>query len=633
MNKCKGYRIMASIKNKAPFNGKLLLKRALLVVLDSFFFTLCSVLSLLLRFEFNWETMVTEGFLHNLLALLPFNIVIMLAVFIFCGLYSSLWEFAGEREIMMIVLGCGTSVFVQTAIHYFTRLILPRSFVIINFLLFLITVFGVRFSYRLLRHRRGLKRIFSSDLRRTMIIGAGDAGATILRELQRSSYSKSRVVCLIDDDVSKKGSTMYGVPVVGAAEDIPDMVEKYKVEEIVFAIPTASVKRRSEILSICQRTSCELKTLPGIYQLVNGEVNIQKIRKVQIEDLLARDSIKVNIEEIVGYVNDRVILVTGGGGSIGSELCRQIAGHGPKKLIIFDIYENNAYAIQQELLKAYPELDLEVLIGSVRDKKRVNAVFEEYRPNIVYHAAAHKHVPLMETSPNESIKNNVFGTYNVAHAADAYGADTFILISTDKAVNPTNIMGASKRICEMIICNFASSSKTKFACVRFGNVLGSNGSVIPLFKKQIEEGGPVTVTHKDIIRYFMTIPEAVSLVLQAGAYAKDGEIFVLDMGEPVKIDSLARNMIKLSGFEPDVDIPIVYTGLRPGEKLFEELLLSEEGLGKTPNDLIFIGHLEEIDRVAFEEKLGWLEVACEANSEDIRKLVMDIVPTYTPKNL
>ncbi len=623
------------VKNqpKIPFNKSLFIRQLSLAVMDAVVFSVSSVMTLWLRFEFSIEDLLQYDFLFNVLKLLPLTAVITLIIFSLFGLYSSLWAFAGEREMLHVVFATLTAVTIQTLLQFVLDMYVPRSFIFINFLLFLIMTLVIRFSYRLIRHQKDSKKNNSKSSLRTMIIGAGDAGATVLRELQRSGNSKNHVVCLVDDDINKIGKFMYGVPIAGSTDDIGFCAEKYRVDEIIFAIPTASSKKRKQILEISQETGCKLKTLPAIFQLVNGEVNVQKIRNVQIEDLLARESLNVNISEIVEYLNDRVVLVTGGGGSIGSELCRQIAAHGPRKLIIFDVYENNAYAIQQELSRKYPELDLEVLIGSVRDKRRVNMVFEEYRPSIVFHAAAHKHVPLMEVSPNESIKNNVFGTWNVADAADKYKTETFILISTDKAVNPTNIMGASKRICEMIICNFANHSDTKYACVRFGNVLGSNGSVIPLFKKQIEAGGPVTVTHKDIIRYFMTIPEAVSLVLQAGAYANDGEIFVLDMGEPVRIDDLARNMIRLSGFEPDVDIAVEYTGLRPGEKLFEELLLSEEGLGKTANELIFIGHLEDINKEVFEEKLAWLENACENNSEDIRKIVMDIVPTYHPKNV
>jgi len=621
---------MKEKKTKRTFNHTKLYRQILLVITDALLFALSSCFALLLRYELSFSDLMKTDFMKNLVYLLPVTTVVTVVMFAAMGLYKSLWAFAGESEGLRIVVSTFFATVFQTSLQFVCGLPVPRSFIFIHFPTYLICIIVIRFSYRFFRNRKN-QRNGPDKMRRTMIVGAGDSGATILKDLQHSRFSQSKVVCVVDDDPNKIGKYMFDVPVVGTTDDIPEIAEKFDVEEIIFAIPTATAAKRKEILSICQKTGCSLRTLPGIYQLVNGEVNIQKIRKVQIEDLLARESIKVNIDEIVDYVNDRVVLVTGGGGSIGSELCRQIAEHGPRKLIIFDIYENNAYAIQQELNRKNPDLDLEVLIGSVRDKKRVDMLFSEYKPDIVYHAAAHKHVPLMENSPNESIKNNVFGTWNVAEAADKHGTETFILISTDKAVNPTNIMGASKRICEMIICNFASFSDTKYACVRFGNVLGSNGSVIPLFKKQIEQGGPVTVTHKDIIRYFMTIPEAVSLVLQAGSYAKDGEIFVLDMGEPVKIDDLARNMIRLSGYEPDVDIAIEYTGLRPGEKLYEELLLSEEGLSKTENDLIFIGQLEHIDREAFEEKLAWLEAACESNSEDIRKFVMDIVPTYKPK--
>lgn len=612
-------------------NRKLITRQLLLVLFDVIIFSATTCLSIYVRFEFEFTDNQAIEYILHLLKLLPCTAIVMLVTFYFFGLYRSLWQFAGETEIVRICLACITSVTAQTMLQFISGQNVPRSFPFIQLLLFTASVMFVRMSYRMVRIILDKRRHKSDRVRRTMIIGAGDAGAMILRELQRSSHSQSNVVCIVDDDKSKQGRYMYGVLIVGGTDSVVEIAEKYRIDDIIFAIPTAAVQKKRDILNLCQKTGCTLKTLPGIYQLVNGEVNIQKIRNVEIEDLLARDSISVNMDEIAGYVKDRTVLVTGGGGSIGSELCRQISDHDPRHLIIFDIYENNAYAIEQELKRGKPNLNLTVLIGSVRDQKRVNDLFRDYRPDIVYHAAAHKHVPLMEKSPCESIKNNVFGTLNVAEAADRYGVDSFILISTDKAVNPTNIMGASKRLCEMIIRDFASRSDTKYACVRFGNVLGSNGSVIPLFKKQIEQGGPVTVTHRDIIRYFMTIPEAVSLVLQAGAYARDGEIFVLDMGEPVKIDDLARNMIRLSGFEPDVDIEVKYTGLRPGEKLYEELLMSAEGLEKTENDLIFIGKLEEIDSKWLENKLEDLREACETNSSYIKKLVREIVTTYTPR--
>ena len=419
--------------------------------------------------------------------------------------------------------------------------------------------------------------------------------------------------------------------IVGGRDKIHAAAEKYRIRRIIYAIPSGSAMTRKEILDICSTTGCQVQVVPGMYQLVNGEIGVSKLRKVDVQDLLGRDPIKVNLDEILNFISGKVVMVTGGGGSIGSELCRQIAKSNPKQLIIFDIYENNAYDIQMELQRTYPELNLVTLIGSVRNTTRVNRVLETYRPDLVFHAAAHKHVPLMEDSPNEAIKNNVFGTYKMAKAAAAYGVKRFVLISTDKAVNPTNIMGASKRLCEMVVQMMNRESNTEFVAVRFGNVLGSNGSVIPLFKKQIEAGGPVTVTHPDIIRYFMTIPEAVSLVLQAGYYAQGGEIFVLDMGEPVKIDDMARNLIRLSGYEPDVDIPIKYTGLRPGEKLYEELLMEEEGLKETANKLIHIGRPIEMDDEEFKEQLARLDAAYRIEAENMKELVAEIVPTYHPK--
>ena len=464
-----------------------------------------------------------------------------------------------------------------------------------------------------------------------MLIGAGEGAMSLLAEMQTSKHLEKNVRCVIDDDPMKIGRHLRGVPIVGNRYAIKEAVYKYKIQEIIICIPSASTSQLRPILDICKETECELKIMPGVYQLINGEVNASKLRPVSIEDLLGREEIKVNLDEIMGYVSNKVIMVTGGGGSIGSELCRQIAQHQPKRLIIFDIYENNAYEIQQELKRNYPDLALSTLIGSVRDESRLETVFEKYRPQIVYHAAAHKHVPLMEKSPNEAIKNNVLGTYNVVRMADYYGVEKFVQISTDKAVNPTNIMGASKRICEMIVQTYDAKSETEFVAVRFGNVLGSNGSVIPLFKKQIENGGPITVTHPDIIRYFMTIPEAVSLVLQAGAYAKGGEIFVLDMGEPVKIVDLAKNLIRLSGLTLGKDIDIEYTGLRPGEKLYEELLMDEEGMTETPNKKIFIGHPIDVNGERLLKALSIMERAAGQETNDMRMIVESIVPTYRPK--
>lgn len=464
-----------------------------------------------------------------------------------------------------------------------------------------------------------------------MIIGAGEAANLIIRDIVGSRYTHMQIKCLIDDDPNKQGRYIQGIKVVGGREKIKQSVDAYAIDEIFIAMPSVSKSVISGIIEICKDTTCKLRTLPGMYQLVNGEVNVSQLKDVDVEDLLGRDPIVVDLESILGYVQDRCVLVTGGGGSIGSELCRQIAAHKPSRLIIVDIYENNAYDIQQELKQKFPEMDLVVLIASVRNTNRINAIFEKYKPDIVYHAAAHKHVPLMEESPNEAIKNNVMGTWKTAQAAADHGAKKFVLISTDKAVNPTNIMGASKRICEMIIQVFNKHYSTEFVAVRFGNVLGSNGSVIPLFKRQIEMGGPVTVTHPDIIRYFMTIPEAVSLVLQAGAYAKGGEIFVLDMGAPVKILDLAKNLIRLSGYKVDEDIKIEFTGLRPGEKLYEELLMDEEGLQETENKLIHIGRPIEFDEELFFKQLEDLDKATKLECTDIKSMIKDIVPTYIPR--
>ena len=488
-------------------------------------------------------------------------------------------------------------------------------------------IFASRFSYRFfrsLKHKQKNKK----NLISVMVIGAGEAGNVIIKEIVNSNFSTMVIKCVIDDDKGKWGRYIQGIKVAGGRDKIVECADIYEVDEIIVALPSASRSEIKEILEICKDTNCKLRSLPGMYQLVNGEVNVSKLRDVEVEDLLGRDPISVDMDSILGYVQGKVVLVTGGGGSIGSELCRQIATHKPKRLVIVDIYENSVYDVQQELKQKYPELDLVVLIASVRNTNRMNYIFSKYRPHIVYHAAAHKHVPLMEDSPTEAIKNNVFGTFKTAQAAAMSGVQRFVMISTDKAVNPTNIMGASKRICEMIIQTFDKHYDTEFVAVRFGNVLGSNGSVIPLFRKQIAAGGPVTVTHPDIIRYFMTIPEAVSLVLQAGAYAKGGEIFVLDMGEPVKILTLAENLIKLSGYRVGEDIKIKFTGLRPGEKLYEELLMDEEGMKDTANKMIHIGKPIELDEQEFFCQLKELKDECQIENSDIRPLIRKIVPTY-----
>lgn len=565
--------------------------------------------------------------------------VLTLGLFALLKLYNSLWEYAGVRELVHIAIACAIITLLKYGTWYLQKWLnwgtdiegypyFSRTYALFSGLLLAAFTVGSRFSYRALRSFMARS---SQQKKRTLLVGGGAAGAVALREFQTSEQSNNEVVCIVDDDFSKRGKYLFGVKIVGNRTDIPAIAERYEVSEIVLAIPTASPKDKREILELCQKTKCKLKTLPGIFQLANEEVSLKKIRDVDVLDLLGRDSVKVDLTEISAYLRGKTVLVTGGGGSIGSELCRQIAKNEPKELIILDIYENNAYEIQQELLRNNPDLNLTVRIASVRDADRVDALFDEFRPEIVFHAAAHKHVPLMEDSPNEAIKNNVFGTMNVAKAADKYHAERFVMISTDKAVNPTNIMGASKRICEMIVQDMSTHSATKFVAVRFGNVLGSNGSVIPLFKKQIAEGGPVTVTHRDIIRYFMTIPEAVSLVLQAGSFANQGEIFVLDMGDPVRIDDLARNMIRLSGFEPDVDIEIKYTGLRPGEKLYEEMLMKEEGLRTTDNELIHIGKPLEIDETSFRTQLEKLHEACERNDAEIFGIVEQVVPTYKRK--
>ncbi|MGN0785793.1 MAG: polysaccharide biosynthesis protein [Christensenellales bacterium] len=602
----------------------------MLIICDAILLNLSEFLALLIRFEFNITELFTKTpYVESILKFAPIYTVLGIGIFFIFKLYTSLWEFASVDELIHVAAACVITVLAGFILMRLIHLSIPGSFPFINGMLLLIFILSLRFSYRFFRRERKMRR--RTDKKRTMLIGAGRAAAIALRDFQGRADSENEIVCIIDDDSKKRGSYLAGVRIVGSRDYIVEAAKKYAVEEIVIAMPSVSHAARKEIIEICQHTPCRIKVLPGIYQLANGEISIKQIRDVEIEDLLGRDPVHVDLTGIKEYIMGRVVLVTGGGGSIGSELCRQIAGYEPKTLIIFDIYENNAYAIQIELMAKYPELHLETLIGSVRDSARVDSIFETYHPELVFHAAAHKHVPLMEDSPNEAIKNNVLGTLNVALAADKFGAKRMLLISTDKAVNPTNIMGASKRLCEMIVQTMDHRSETEYVAVRFGNVLGSNGSVIPLFRDQIAKGGPVTVTHKDIIRYFMTIPEAVALVLQAGEYAKGGEIFVLDMGKPVRIDDLARNMIKLSGFEPDVDIPIVYTGLRPGEKLFEELLLSEEGLTKTANDLIYIGHRVEFDEEKFEENIAELRRLCYMNSPDIRKKVKEIVSTYNPQ--
>lgn len=614
------------------YNPRVPLQRiAALVIMDMMSILLVSFAALYIRYDFSFQDIDPMFFKHCENLLLP-NIIGTLLFFVIWKLYRSVWRYASANELVNIVGATACASIAQFIYCKFTDNRMPRSYSVLYFFLLTLAISCIRFGYRILRiiNNKRLNLVGRDHCANVMIIGAGAGGDMILKEIENSRYLSMRAKCIIDDQPGCHGKLMRGVPIVGGRESILDAVGQYSIDEIIFAIPSASVQTRKEILDICKESGCKLRTIPGTYQLINGDVSVSNLKEVDIEDLLGREPIRINTEEVLDHVSGKVILVTGGGGSIGSELCRQIAAHHPKQLIILDIYENNAYDIQQELLRKYPELNLAVLIASVRNEERIDSIFETYRPNIVYHAAAHKHVPLMEDSPHEAIKNNVFGTYKVAQAADRYGTDKFVLISTDKAVNPTNIMGASKRLCEMLIQTMNCCSRTNYVAVRFGNVLGSNGSVIPLFKKQIAEGGPVTVTHPDIIRYFMTIPEAVSLVLQAGAYAKGGEIFVLDMGEPVKILDLATNLIKLSGYRVGEDIEIKFTGLRPGEKMYEELLMNEEGLKETANKMIFIGKPIEFDEEQFWEQLKELERAAVDETSDIRAEVEKIVPTYHP---
>lgn len=619
-------------KDKKPFNAKLFYRRTYLIIYDIISVIFSSYIAVLIRYEFHLDT-VPEHFLTPINRFLPVNILLTLLIFYIFRLYHSLWAFAGETELQNLVVSCAISALLNSVGLQFFKVSeqpVPKSYYFLYMFVLISMMFVSRFSYRFLRSQKHKQQNKKNGIS-VMVIGAGEAANVIIKEIVNSNFSTMVIRCIIDDDQGKWGRYIQGIKVAGGRDRIIECADLYDIDEIIVAMPSISRPELRKILEICKETNCKLRSLPGMYQLVNGEVNVSKLRDVEVEDLLGRDPISVDLDSILGYVQNKTVLVTGGGGSIGSELCRQIACHRPNHLIILDIYENNVYDIQQELKTKYPELKLTVLIASVRNTNRMNWIFEKYRPEIVYHAAAHKHVPLMEDSPNEAVKNNVFGTWKTAQAAAFYGVRRFVLISTDKAVNPTNIMGASKRICEMIIQTFNNHYDTEFVAVRFGNVLGSNGSVIPLFRKQIVAGGPVTVTHPDIIRYFMTIPEAVSLVLQAGAYARGGEIFVLDMGEPVKILDLAENLIRLSGYRVGEDIKIEFTGLRPGEKLYEELLMEEEGLQDTPNKMIHIGKPIEFDMDAFSRQLDKLYEVANLDSEVIRDEVKRIVPTYQLK--
>ena len=666
-------------------SSKVYLANAMLTIYDLLAITLSYFLALFFRFDLKYSS-IPEDYLETFLKSIAIYAIFCAVVFWIFKLYSSIWRFASVIELSRIV---GATIITGICHIIFVNLVflrMPISYYVFGIMFQFFFTAGIRFIYRAFRLFRAREKSKKTASKRVMIIGAGAAGNSVIKEMIRSERIEELPVCIIDDEKAKWGKTMDGVPVVGGRESILLNVKKYNVEKIYFAIPTIDAEDKRDILTICNTTDCELKSLPGIYQIATDEVSIADMKDVAIEDLLGRDQIKVDMDEIYAMITGKVVLITGGGGSIGSEIALQVSRHNPKQLIIFDVYENNAYEIQHKILKENPTCNLEVIIGSVRDSRRVNDVFRKYRPDLVYHAAAHKHVPLMADSPCEAIKNNVIGTYKVAYAAMMYGTQRFVLISTDKAVNPTNIMGASKRLCELVIQSFDKMIKahreceipvlhvhqededgsmyplaegikrcdeegnpvfvipgqddlghkkaqTEFIGVRFGNVLGSNGSVIPLFKDQIASGGPVTVTHPDIIRYFMTIPEAASLVLQAGAYAKGGELFILDMGEPVKIVDLAKNLIRLSGYEPDVDIKIEYTGLRPGEKLYEEKLMSEEGLTKTPNKLIHIGKPVKFDEIKFLGSLNDLMIVAYENSEAIRLMVEELVDTYHPSKM
>ena len=641
------------------YKSLLLCLADVLIIMGSYF------MALVMRFDFRID-MIPDEYMAGYLWSMPFWIVSTIVIYYIYRLYHSIWAFVSITELKRITIADLVLIPVYIIGAVFMELHMPKSYYFMGYILSCVCCAGVRFSYRYIRfYVRSLQnstRKEEKEKDRIMVIGAGTVGQTLIREIRKADSVHARVVCAIDDNPEKKGRFLEGIPVVGNRYDIVDMVKKYDINRIIYAIPSTTGQNRKDILNLCKETGCRMQTVPSVSQIVNEEVSMTKLREVEISDLLGRKQILVNMDEITEYIRGKVVLVTGGGGSIGSELCRQVAARNPKQLVILDIYENNAYDIQMELKKKYPQLNLEVIIGSVRDSRKIFKVFSTYHPDIVYHAAAHKHVPLMEDSPCEAIKNNAVGTYKTAFAALAHGTKKFVLISTDKAVNPTNIMGASKRLCEMIIQAFdykvkegkaeeipqlfthavkkelvnkkwkdaIQDAKTEFVAVRFGNVLGSNGSVIPLFKKQIEAGGPVTVTDPEIIRYFMTIPEAVSLVMQAGTYAEGGEIFVLDMGEPVKIDTLARNLIRLSGYRPDEDIKIEYTGLRPGEKLYEEKLMAEEGLKRTENELIHIGMPIPFDINEFLVNLDELTDKAYANVGNIRELVEKVVVTYHP---
>lgn len=611
---------MAKLKK---FLNKKRIRIIMFIILDVLALTLCSFLALALRLDFHLE----QNYINNIYKYLFTDSLILICIFSIFRLYKSMWSYASINETINIIISCSIYEIISFLYKQILEVNLPRSFYIIELFLLYIFIGAIRYSYRI---ARVIKDYYheKSGLTNTMIIGAGEAGRMLITEIYNNKVNfNNKICCIIDDDKNKIGSYIKNIPVVGNREYIEKAVENYNIEEIIIAMPSIGRENLNIIIDECQKTNCTIKTLPGLNELV-GKPTMKKVRLLSYEDFLGRKEIVVDLKEISKSLCNKVILVTGGGGSIGSELCRQIAKCQPEELIIFDIYENNAYDIEQELLRNYPKMNLKTIIGSVRDYARVESIFKEYHPEYVFHAAAHKHVPLMEASPNEAIKNNCLGTLNVVKLADIYKVKKFVLISSDKAVRPTNVMGATKRICEMIIQTYNKKSKTDYVAVRFGNVLGSNGSVIPLFLKQIEEGGPVTVTHKDITRFFMTIPEAVSLILQAFVYAEGGEIFVLDMGKPIKIYDLAKKIIRFKGYEPFTEMPIKITGLRPGEKLYEELLMDEEGLKETPNKLIHIGKPIEMNEKKFLNDLEKLIEYSYKNNKDIKERIAKIVETY-----
>ena len=611
-------------KAKKIFNQKRV-RIIALIVLDIVALALCSFLALALRFDFHD---ITQKYIDNLFNYITIDVIIMVTIFSFFKVYKSMWTYASITELINIMIACTIYEIIEFIYKNAFNLDMPNSYYLIKLFLLYIFISAIRFSYRIARALRDYEKV-RLGYTNTMIIGAGEAGRLLITEIYNNKENfKNKICCIIDDDKNKIGSYIKNIPIVGNRTKIKEFVNKYNIEEIIIAMPSITREKLNLILDECQKTKCEIKTLPSLSELV-GKPTMKKVRPISYEDFLGRKEIVVDLKTISSSLENKRILVTGGGGSIGSELCRQIAKCKPSELIIFDIYENNAYDIEQELIRNYPELNLKTIIGSVRDYDRLENVFKLYKPEYVFHAAAHKHVPLMEKSPNEAIKNNCLGTLNVVKLSDIYKVKKFVLISTDKAVRPTNVMGATKRICEMIIQTYNKKSKTDFVAVRFGNVLGSNGSVIPLFLKQIENGGPVTVTHKDITRFFMTIPEAVSLILQAFIYAKGGEIFVLDMGEPVKIYDLAKKIIRYKGLEPGIDIKIKVTGLRPGEKLYEELLMDEEGLQETPNKLIHIGKPIEMNNKLFLKELDKLISYAYKNDKDIKEKLAKVVDTYT----